>query len=215
MKGLFYGGPGNLSDGSSLVAGQWGPKFEDGDVIGMRLEQKNNTVTLAFSKNSEWLGVAFSISGWKDGELCPAISMDKSGQGAFISETTLPNFEDLGRSSTFGDGVEGSWKGRFKLEIEKGQDHEWNISAKIANIISCSVTETNGKFTAGNIMSTLMLAPPELRPLEEELRAVLTDITGLRREGESLILEGAGKQEIFKLASGFESASQENIKWMN
>ena len=30
MKGLFYGGPGNLSDGSSLVTSRWGPKFGDG-----------------------------------------------------------------------------------------------------------------------------------------------------------------------------------------
>ena len=52
MKGLFYGGPGNLSDGSSLVAGQWGPKFEDGDVIGMRLEQLQILQPLPFLKTA-------------------------------------------------------------------------------------------------------------------------------------------------------------------
>eukprot|EP00091_Calanus_sinicus_P025263 TRINITY_DN9537_c0_g1_i1.p2 TRINITY_DN9537_c0_g1~~TRINITY_DN9537_c0_g1_i1.p2 ORF type:complete len:121 (-),score=42.00 TRINITY_DN9537_c0_g1_i1:463-825(-) len=38
LKGLMYGGPGNLSDGGALVTGQWGPGFGEGDKIGMRLE---------------------------------------------------------------------------------------------------------------------------------------------------------------------------------
>ena len=56
MKGLFDGGPGNLSDGSSLVTSRWGPKFGDGDVIGMRLEQTGDKIVLAFSKNGSGLG---------------------------------------------------------------------------------------------------------------------------------------------------------------
>ena len=38
-QGLLYGGPGNLSDGSSLVTGHWGPKFASGDNIGMKVER--------------------------------------------------------------------------------------------------------------------------------------------------------------------------------
>ena len=32
MNGLIFGGPGNLSDGGSLVTGGWGPKFKAGDT---------------------------------------------------------------------------------------------------------------------------------------------------------------------------------------
>ena len=38
-QGLLYGGPGNLSDGSSLVTGHWGPKFAPGDNIGMKVQR--------------------------------------------------------------------------------------------------------------------------------------------------------------------------------
>ena len=37
LQGLLYGGPGNLSDGSSLVTGHWGPKFATGDNVGMKV----------------------------------------------------------------------------------------------------------------------------------------------------------------------------------
>ena len=32
IKGLLYGGPGNLSSGGGLVIGGWGPKFKSGDT---------------------------------------------------------------------------------------------------------------------------------------------------------------------------------------
>ena len=214
MKGLFYGGPGNLSDGNSLVAGQWGPKYEEGDIIGMRIEQNSNKISISFSKNDQRLGIAFDINDWRDGELYPAISMDQPGQGAVLTEANLPNLEGLSRSRVVNEGVEGSWEGRFKLNVEKSGEKEYNLTAKISNVLSCTLTEINGKFSVGNIMSTLMLPPPEMRQLEEEVGLVLADLTGLRREGSSLILEGAGKQEIFQTAAAPGHASRENINWM-
>ncbi|CAH3157050.1 unnamed protein product [Porites lobata] len=92
MKGLFYGGPGNLSDGSSLVTSNWRPKFGDGDVIGMRLEQTCDKTVLAFSKNGSGLGVAFDISRYRGMEFRPAVSMDEAGQGVTISETSTSSF---------------------------------------------------------------------------------------------------------------------------
>ena len=214
MKGLFYGGPGNLSDGSSLVAGQWGPKYEEGDIIGMRIEQKSDKLSIAFSKNGQGLGIAFDINDWRDGELYPAISMDQPGQGAVLTEANLPNLEGLSRSSVVSEGVEGSWEGRFKLDIEKSGEKEYKLTAKISNVLSCTLTEINEKFSVGNIMSTLMLPPPDMRQLEEELGLLLADLTGLRREGSRLILEGAGKQEIFQTAAAPGPAYRENINWM-
>ena len=40
LQGLLYGGPGNLSDGSSLVTGHWGPKFAAGDEVDMKVSRR-------------------------------------------------------------------------------------------------------------------------------------------------------------------------------
>ena len=50
VKGLMFGGPGNLSDGSALIAGHWGPKVEAGDRLDMRLEVDDGDVVNAQEK---------------------------------------------------------------------------------------------------------------------------------------------------------------------
>ena len=215
MKGLFYGGPGNLSDGNSLVTGHWGPEFGDGDVIGMRLEQDGDKVNIAFSKNGEGLGVAFDISGWSGEELKPAVSMDKEGQGVEISSGVLPSLDSLkGSAAGAGNSIEGNWEGRFKLQVEKTGDKTWRVGAKVGNSMSCTVTETDGKFTPGPVMSTKMMPPPHLLQLEQEVSSILENLTGLKREGEHLVLEGAGIIEICKVAPGAGAADKERINWM-
>ena len=62
LKGLLYEGRGNLSDGGALVSGNWGPKYGQGDKIGMRLEVSGDHTTLAFFKNGSGLGGAYAIS---------------------------------------------------------------------------------------------------------------------------------------------------------
>ena len=215
MKGLFYGGPGNLSDGSSLVTGHWGPTFGDGDTIGMRLEQDGDKINLAFSKNGAGLGVAFDISGWGGEELKPAVSMDGEGQGVEISSGALPSLDSFKGAVEAGEGIEGDWEGRFKLQVEKTGDSTWRIGAKVGNSMSCSVTESGGKYSPGPVMSTKMMPPPHLLQLEQEATSILQELTGIRREGETLILEGAGKIEICKAALGAGAATKEKINWMN
>merc|ERR1711935_26832 len=51
LKGLMYGGPGNLSDGGALLKGKWGPRFGAGDKIKMRLEVVSDSASIAFAKN--------------------------------------------------------------------------------------------------------------------------------------------------------------------
>jgi len=215
MKGLFYGGPGNLSDGSSLVTGHWGPKFGDGDVIGMRLEQEGDRTQLAFSKNGVGLGVAFDISGFSCGEFRPAVSMDTTGQSVSITETKA-DLAAFKASSGPGVGVEGDWEGRFKLNVEKVGEGSWRLCAKVGNSINCTVTEKDGKMVSGPIMSTKMMPPPHLQQLEQEVTSILEKLEGLRREGEELVVEGAGKKEICKQhATGPGPADKSRVNWIN
>jgi hypothetical protein len=154
MKGLFYGGPGNLSDGNSLVTGHWGPKFGNGDRIGMRLEQEGDRATLAFSRNGTGLGVAFDIQGWAGGQLRPAVSLEEAGHAVKISAGSLPSLESMLASGGPGAGVEGAWRGRCDIQVEQQGESAWRVAAKVANSMSCSVTRSGDVLTAGPVIST-------------------------------------------------------------
>ena len=55
LKGLMFGGPGNLSDGSALVTGKWGPKLQPGDTLDMGLGVTENAITLSFCQKEYWI----------------------------------------------------------------------------------------------------------------------------------------------------------------
>ena len=171
MKGLFYGGPGNLSDGSSLVTGHWGPKFGDGDVIGMRVEHSGNSTVVAFSKNGAGLGTAFNLQGWDKGSsMCPAVSMDTAGQKVSITKVAMPDLAAMQDSSSRpADQVEGTWQGKFRCDISKEGEDKWRVSAQAGNNMSCLVEMEAGKLKVGPVMSTRMMPPPELQELEREV----------------------------------------------
>lgn len=215
LKGLLYGGPGNLSDGSSLVTGHWGPGFGDGDVIGMRLEQTGDRTVLAYSKNGAGLGVAFDITGWS-GEMKPVVSMDKTGQGVTISEGPVPALDTFLAPGAPGAGVEGDWEGRFKVQVERTGPASYRVSAKVANSLSCSVTEEEGgRLVRGSVMATKMMPPPHLQQLEQEASSLLQGLTGLRRDGDNLVLEAGAVQEVCRPGAGAGPANKEKIHWMN
>ena len=155
LKGLFYGGPGNLSDGNSLVTGPWGPKFGNGDKIGMRLEQDGDRASLAFSLNGAGLGVAFDIQGWTGGQLRPAVSLEDPGHAVKIAEGgPLPPLESMLAAGGAGTGVEGSWRGRCDIQVERVGEDTWRLAAKVANTMSCTVTRVGDSVTASHVIST-------------------------------------------------------------
>jgi hypothetical protein len=60
-----------------------------------------------------------------------------------------------------------------------------------------------------------MMPPPHLLELEQEMALILGGLTGMRREGESLILEGAGRAEVCRASAPSTPATKEKINWMN
>ena len=99
--------------------------------------------------------------------------------------------------------------------IEKTGDGAWDIAAEVANVISCNVTQgADGKLVSGPVTMTRMMQPPELFELECEVTTILEGLTSLRREGETLVLEGGGKKEIFTPAAGPGPATKDSVNWM-
>ena len=85
----------------------------------------------------------------------------------------------------------------------------------MANIISCDATQgADGNLVPGPVMSTMMMPSPELQQLENEATSILEGLTSLRREGETLVLEGGGKKEIFTPAAGPGPATKDRVNWM-
>lgn len=217
MKGLFYGGPGNLSDGNSLVTGHWGPKFGDGDVIGMRVEHSAQGTVVAFSKNGAGLGTAFNIQGWgKGGSLCPAVSMDSDGQKVSITQVDMPEAGSmLASAARDSAGVEGSWAGKFKCDVSKEGENGWRVCASVGNNMSCLVEKgADGKLKCGPVISTKMMPPPHLRDLEREVSGILDSLVGWRREGDDLVLVHASGEEKLAPAKGPGPALIDNINWI-
>ena len=111
LKGLLYGCPGNLSDGSSLVTSGWGPKVAAGHTMDMRVRLEGDSLTLEFCNNNNYLGSAFHIEGWSWGVPRPVVSL--SGAPALDMVTTIQSVDvtRLG-ANQFSETeavVEGSW----------------------------------------------------------------------------------------------------------
>jgi len=220
LKGLMYGGPGNLSDGGALVTGHWGPKLEQGDKIGMRLEVAGDRITLAFSKNGSGLGVAYDINGWTNTgtPLRPVVSLDSPDQSIVISNSEPCGLEAMDPSSGPPAGIAGSWMldgEQCWLSIEAEGPGTWRVSAKVGNTMSCSVTEENGVFSAGPVMMTKMMPPPELQALENSINQLVSGITNIAREGDKLLVVAGERTEKFSVAPGSSPATKDRIRWMN
>ena len=100
--------------------------------------------------------------------------------------------------------------------IEKTGEGAWDIVAEVANIISCNATQiADCKLVSGQVTTTKMMPPPELFELECEVTFILEGLTSLRREGETLVLEGGGKKEIFTPAAGPGPATKDSVNWMH
>ena len=107
-------------------------------------------------------------------------------------------------------------KGEVKLTIKSEGEGKWRVQAKVANNMSNMVTEEDGVFTPGPVMSTRMMPPPELQELERKISDLLSGLNKIYKDGEDdafvdnsndnvagdvLVIEGEGSSERFKTAS--------------
>jgi len=92
LKGLLYGGPGNLSDGGSLVQAKWGPSLTKGDTVDMKTIVTEDRVTVQFGRNGANLGVAFDLTGWSGAALRPVVSLARDGDSLTITKLPLSDF---------------------------------------------------------------------------------------------------------------------------
>ena len=218
LKGLMFGGPGNLSDGSALVTGNWGPRLQPGDTLDMKLEVTGSAITLSFRHNNKPLGTAFDIANWTGGALRPVVSLTSKDQAITIAPSSLHADHFALRSEPREGDVEGKWSTEnVDLTIIKESPTSWRVSAQVANTISATVTQTDeGGLMVGPLMTTAMLPPPHLQTKEEAFSQLLAQLTHLRLEGGNLALvAGENLKLILTPAVPLGSATREKIRWLN
>ena len=74
-------------------------------------------------------------------------------------------------------------KGKASLRIKAEGEGKWRVQAKVANNMSCLVTEEGGVFTPGPVMATKMMPVPKVEELEMHVSRVITGITNIYKTG--------------------------------
>jgi len=244
LKGLLYGGPGNLAAGGGLISGNWGPKLVAGDVVEMRLEVSGDNTTLAFSRNGAGLGVAYDIKGWSwsGAVLRPVVSLSNPEDSISMSSIADCGMEAMMLGKELPPGIEGDWEvegeDTWCLAIDKEGDNQWWVAAMVGNTISCSVTQTDsGVFSPGPVMGSRMMAavpmklapgsgdtqtpsgrmlpPPRFKALEDSVTKLLTGLTNIAREGDKLVITAGDRVEQFSAAPGSVPVTKDQVSWMN
>ena len=237
LKGLLYGGPGNLAAGGGLISGHWGPKLVAGDVIDMRLEVSGDHTTLAFSKNGAGLGIAYDIKGWSwsGAALRPVVSLSNPEDSISMSSIADCGLESMLLGKDLPPGIAGDWEvegeDTWCLAIDQEGDKQWWVAAMVGNTISCAVTKTDGGvFSPGPVMGSRMMAavpmklapasgrmlpPPRFKALEDSVTKLLTGLTNIAREGDKLVITAGDRVEKFSAAPGSVPVTKDQVSWMN
>ena len=216
LAGFMFGGPGNLSDGSALVTGNWGPKLQPGDTLDMRLDVTNG-VSLSFRHNSRSLGTAFHISNWTGGVLRPVVSLTSKDQSITLTPSSLSAEDFTLRSDPREGGVEGKWSAEnLEVTISKESPSCWRVTGKVANTIGATVTQADGGgLTVGALVTTQMMPPPHLHAKEATFAQLLAGLTDLRMEGSRLALVAGESNQLLDPAIPATAATREKIRWLN
>lgn len=181
-QGMFYNG--NLTNGSGAKAVSWGPRFEAGDSLGVRVISTAGFLEVVFYKNGKSLGTGFLIENVDNKNYCPCIHLDGQAKLTIEIPEALPPKEI---STEVPTDMYGPWKlveavtrdgtplnmpGRpVTLDLSREQHDALKMHIKAGNPINCSakIVGDNGNsltIKMGRMMSGRMMPPPGLREIE-------------------------------------------------
>ena len=115
------------------------------------------------------------------------------------------------------DTVEGQWIAEdLEVMITKKNSSSWRLSAKVANIISATITRTEGGgLSVRYVSSTKMMPRPHLWAKERAFVTLLNNLTDLRLEGTNLALVARESVQILSPAVPPPPVTREKIRWLN
>eukprot|EP00189_Rhodosorus_marinus_P008150 CAMPEP_0184753496 /NCGR_PEP_ID=MMETSP0315-20130426/44133_1 /TAXON_ID=101924 /ORGANISM="Rhodosorus marinus, Strain UTEX LB 2760" /LENGTH=313 /DNA_ID=CAMNT_0027232877 /DNA_START=6 /DNA_END=947 /DNA_ORIENTATION=+ len=208
LKGVFFGGPGNTSDGSALVKSQFHDSgLAEGDLVGMEVDV-GAKLRVKYFVNNYFIGEAFCLDDYpRDETLFPAVSTNgKSELSMRIKDSPPETLNRIPETS----GITGKWvpdgddfgSNKPTLSVHSTNDIiQYRVSAKCANTISASVTISGDNASAGGVMSTMMMAPPEWQDSEKKTMNLLGTLTRFYLDGNKLMVDAPGGSQVFSRRS--------------
>lgn len=170
-----FGGPGNLSSGSSLIKCSWGPKPKPDNTLRMRVKVGHDyRVQVWYQLENRPLGLAYdvpSIPGIEEnGGVIPILSgrdaagtIEETDVTMSLERTAAPSNAFAATSKTADLLNAGNRRVIITLNGSK-------IHCKVVNSLTFKIQEDK---TIAGTFATRMSGPPELMNIEEQLHAML------------------------------------------
>eukprot|EP00403_Amphidinium_massartii_P040003 CAMPEP_0178437728 /NCGR_PEP_ID=MMETSP0689_2-20121128/35167_1 /TAXON_ID=160604 /ORGANISM="Amphidinium massartii, Strain CS-259" /LENGTH=394 /DNA_ID=CAMNT_0020059989 /DNA_START=88 /DNA_END=1272 /DNA_ORIENTATION=- len=171
VKGLLYGGPGNLSNGSGGLRTGFGDGVKKGSIIGVTLDLTDEAaVGLTFWDGDKCLGEAFKGCERSPGAIVyPVVSANKTGDRFKLSLRRLPRVQDTSQPP---HSAHGSWDlQRFRV----GTGADYNLAAALG-----VKGKGGGKGGAGHIVMKLAQLPSDPQAFKLSLALGNTLMTSVR-----------------------------------
>lgn len=201
VKGLFYGGPGNLSNGSALIVSGFGKHIKSGDTVGILVVFADEKLKVYFDHNGSSLGQAFDLPASVLNGVFPVVHFSGKGKASISKVSEIP--ADLTRSVPVYEGIEGDWRcqelngqppvtdatlGIFKSE-SACDGKTYRIGLHVVNRTNGGIRFEGGTWQpTGPMMSTRMLGPPEFMTLEDQMGKLIGSPSTVKLEGTSLVI---------------------------
>jgi len=194
-KGLLFGGPGNLSNGSALMKGEFGEQVSKGSVVGILFEMTSDLVTLTVYQDGRCLGPAFTAKRQEKAQLFPLVQAKSDGDTFRIAFKAPPAVRS--RESGSQEGFEGSWAiekmmvgpelGEYPLstkmnekpvvlKVTTGPNGSVRMGAKVVNALNFSASSSADAslapfdaLTVNPGISTMMAGPEPMMDAESKL----------------------------------------------
>lgn len=200
-KGLFYGGPGNLSDGSAALRTNFGDEVHQGDVIGVLIQRDGARLRMILYHNARCLGTAFETS--TESTIYPVVQAKDEGDLFSIDFKEAPTSQ----TRQIADGKSGQWKLeqvlypellevplKIRCLLTVREEKEIGLVLKVVNLLRFQGSEETERLTIEGYSSTMMAGPEDLMELEHRLAAALKSIRQWTVTDNSLLLTGPGVQ---------------------
>jgi len=218
VRGLFYGGPGNLSDGSALVKSGWGPELVQGDTLDMKVQGISDGLTVEFGRNGFYLGTAFDIKGWNfEGQVIrPIVSLREKGDCVSISKIEVSEFPTAVQAPE-DDDITGDWKSdtdpSYTLYLYKIDEETCGVTAIVCNSISGTVKHDGEKWQSQGFIESSFVGvwDQELVNFERTVSEMVGSIDGIVRDGTGLIVSYGGTTTKFVRAAKPLAAKNEDM----
>jgi len=227
LKGLLYGGPGNLSNGSALIVSEYGPNIKCGNTVGI-LAVFEEKLKVYFDVDGTPLGQAFNLPVSVLSGAFPVVHFSGNGKVSITKSSDIPT--DLNRLESVYEGIEGDWKcieyngsptpikvtgvtgvtiGIFKNEEDDGKTY--SVGLHVINYINFTLYQQDGIWKTSGGMSTLMGGSHELMQLESQMKYLVQTATTVEVDGCVLVISnGSNVTSKWERYSTAKSAVTEN-----